>query len=108
MDEVLQYGQYLRERITELRGQKNVSEHRLSLELGKSGSYIRSITSGATMPSMKELFKIMLYFEVSPSEFFSGLEVKDTKRAALEKKLQELDDADLEKVSLFVQWITEK
>ena len=48
MDEVLQYEQYLRERITELRGQKNVSEHRLSLELGKSGSYIRSITSGAT------------------------------------------------------------
>lgn len=71
MDEVLQYNQYLRERITELRGQKNVSEHRLSLELGKSGSYIRSITSGATMPSMKELFKIMLYFGVSPSEFFS-------------------------------------
>ena len=107
MDEVLQYNQYLRERITELRGQKNVSEHRLSLELGKSGSYIRSITSGATMPSMKELFKIMLYFGVSPSEFFSGLEVKDTKRAALGKRLQELDDSALEKVSLFIQWITE-
>lgn len=58
MDEVLQYEQYLRERITELRGQKNVSEHRLSLELGKSGSYIRSITSGATMPSMKELVEL--------------------------------------------------
>ena len=108
MDEVLQYEQYLRERITELRGQKNVSEHRLSLELGKSGSYIRSITSGVTMPSMKELFKIMLYFEISPSEFFAGLEVKDPKRAALGKRLQELDDLALEKVSLFIQWITEK
>ena len=56
MNEVLQYEKYLRERITELRSQKDISEHRLSLELGKSGSYIRSITSGATMPSMKELF----------------------------------------------------
>ena len=41
MDEVQQYEQYLRERITALRSQNGVSEHRLSLELGKSGSYIR-------------------------------------------------------------------
>ena len=108
MNEVLQYEKYLRERITELRSQKDISEHRLSLELGRSGSYIRSITSGATMPSMKELFNIMAYFEISPSEFFSGLEVKNTLRAALGEKLRELSDADLEKVSLFVEWITEK
>lgn len=108
MNEVLQYEKYLRERITELRGQKDISEHRLSLELGKSGSYIRSITSGATMPSMKELFNIMAYFEISPSEFFSGLEVKNTSRAALGEKLRELSDTDIEKVSLFVEWITEK
>ena len=88
MDEVQQYEQYLRERITALRSQKGVSEHRLSLELGKSGSYIRSITSGATMPSMKELFNIMVYFEVSPAEFFSGLQGKDTLRAALGEKLR--------------------
>ena len=108
MDEVLQYERYLRERITALRTQKGVSEHRLSLELGKSGSYIRSITSGATMPSMKELFNIMAYFEVSPSEFFSGLEGKNTLRTALEEKLRELSDEDLEKVSLFIGWITKE
>ena len=108
MDDVLEYEKYLRERITELRGQKGVSEHRLSLELGKSGSYIRSITSGATMPSMKELFNIMAYFEVSPSEFFSGLQGKNTLRAALGEKLRELSDADLEKVSLFIEWITKE
>lgn len=108
MDEVLQYEKYLRERITELRSQKDISEHRLSLELGKSGSYIRSITSGATMPSVKELFNIMVYFEVSPSEFFSGLEVSNTLRAELGEKLRELSDTDLEKVSLFIEWITRK
>ena len=106
MDDVLEYEKYLRERITELRGQKGVSEHRLSLELGKSGSYIRSITSGAPMPSMKELFNIMAYFKVSPSEFFSGLSGKNTLRTALGEKLRELSDADLEKVSLFIGWIT--
>ena len=106
MDEVQQYERYLRERITALRSQKGVSEHRLSLELGKSGSYIRSITSGATMPSMKELFNLMVYFEVSPAEFFSSLQGKDTLRTALVEKLRELSDTDLEKVSLFIEWIT--
>ena len=95
----------MREQITVLRSQKGVSEHRLSLELGKSGSYIRSITSGATMPSMKELFNLMVYFEVSPAEFFSGLQGKDTLRTALGEKLRELSDTDLEQVSLFIEWL---
>ncbi len=108
VDEIIAYEKYLRERITELRSQRGISEHRLSLELGKSGSYIRSITSGATLPSMKELFKLMAYFEVTPSEFFSGLQGKDTLRVVLGEKLRGLSDADLEKVSLFIEWITEK
>ena len=45
MDEPRRYEAFVRERITELRERKGVSEHRMSLELGKSGSYIRSITS---------------------------------------------------------------
>ena len=49
----------------------------------------------------------MAYFEVSPPEFFSGLKEKSTLRAALEEKLQQLSNEDLEKVSLFISWITE-
>ncbi len=107
MDEVLQYEKYLRDRITELRVKKGISEHRLSLELGKSGSYIRSITSGATLPSMKELFNIMAYFETSPSEFFIGLEGQNSLRAGLSEKLRGLSDDDLKKVALFIEWITD-
>jgi len=107
MDEVLQYEKYLRNRITELRVQKGISEHRLSLELGKSGSYIRSITSGATLPSMKELFNIMAYFDTSPSEFFIGLEGRNSLRAGLSEKLRGLSDDDLKKVALFIEWITD-
>lgn len=99
------YEAFLRNRITQLREQRNVSEHRMSLELGKSGSYIRSITSGATLPSVKELFNIILYFEVSPSEFFAGLENQDSLRFLLTEKLRELSDADLKKVSTFIDWI---
>lgn len=69
-EENLQYQEYLRNRITELREQRGVSEYRLSLELGKSGSYIRSITCGSTLPSLKELFNIFTYFEISPPGLF--------------------------------------
>lgn len=106
MDDIQKYEQYLRERITELRDRKGISEHRLSLELGKSGSYIRSITSGATLPSMKELFNIMAYFEVSPSEFFIGVNGKNSLRAALSDRLLGLSDEDLEKVFTFIDWLT--
>ena len=92
MDEILQYEKFVCDRITELREKRGISEHRLSLELGKSGSYIRSITSGATMPSVKELFNIILYFEMSP-------------RTIVTKQLHELSDDELEKVSQFIGWI---
>ena len=39
------YEDFIRSRITELRMARDVSEHRMSLELGKSGSYIRGVTS---------------------------------------------------------------
>lgn len=61
MDDNRRYEAFVRNRITELREQKGVSEHRMSLELGKSGSYIRSITNGISMPSLRELFNIMEY-----------------------------------------------
>lgn len=105
VDEVMKYESYLRDRITELRTKKGISEHRLSLELGKSGSYIRSITSGATMPSVKELFNIIQYFELTPAEFFAGAGSVNTLRTALAEQLHELCDEDLEKVSLFINWI---
>ena len=71
MDDNRRYEAFVRNRITELREQKGVSEHRMSLELGKSGSYIRSITNGISMPSLRELFNIMEYFDLTPTLFFA-------------------------------------
>ena len=105
MDDTQRYITYVRERITDLRTQKDVSEHRMSLELGKSGSYIRGITSGAALPSLRELFNIMAYLEVSPSEFFFCLDDPDSLRTALRGRLMELNDEDLQKVSSFLDWI---
>ena len=50
MADTQQYDDFIRSRITELRMSKAVSEHRMSLDLGKSGSYIcgflRSVRRG--------------------------------------------------------------
>lgn len=71
----MQYDEYIRQRITQLRLQKNLSEYKLSHELEHGDSYIRGITSGKSLPSMKEFLYICEYFEITPKEFFDdGIE----------------------------------
>ena len=72
------YDDFIRRRITELRIAKNISEHKMSLDLDKSGSYIRGITSGSALPSLKELFNIISYFDMTPAEFFAPLDDANT------------------------------
>ncbi len=62
--------EFIRQRITELRIQKNVSEYKMSLDLGHSKSYMQSISSGRALPSMIEFLNICEYFDITPFEFF--------------------------------------
>ena len=105
MEESRRYEAFLRSRITDLRTQKDVSEHRMSLELGKSGSYIRGITSGAAFPSLRELFNIICYFDLTPTEFFAGADADNSLRAQLHEEITRLSEEELEKVSTFIDWI---
>ena len=66
----MQDEKFIRERITKLRLNKNVSEYRMSLDLGHGDSYIRNITSGKALPSMSEFLYICEYFNITPKEFF--------------------------------------
>lgn len=100
-----QYEAFLRHRISALVEQNGISEHRLSLELGKSGSYIRAITNGITLPSVKELFNIIDYFDMSPAEFFAGLQDEQSVRSQICEELRKMSEDDLEKVRIFIDWI---
>jgi len=64
------YKQFLRDRITQLRLQKNISEYQMSMELGHNRGYIQNISSGKSLPSIEGLFDICDYFEITPAEFF--------------------------------------
>lgn len=100
-----QYEEFVRKRITQLRMERNLSEHRMSLDLDKSGSYIRGITSGAALPSLKELFNIMDYFGMTPADFFAPLGDNSSRYYQICEELRNLDDRDLERVELFLSWI---
>ncbi len=67
---------YIRNRLSQLREEKKISERKMSLDLGHSTSYIRSITSGRSLPSMGEFLYICEYLGITPMEFFN--EEKDT------------------------------
>ena len=64
-------GEFVRERITQLRLQKGVSEYKMSYDLGHSRGYVNNISSGKSLPSMSEFFAICEYFGITPVEFFS-------------------------------------
>lgn len=61
---------FIRNRITELRMKKEVSEYKMSLDLGHSKSYIQSIVSGRSLPSMTEFLYMCDYLGVTPKDFF--------------------------------------
>ena len=85
----------------------HVSEHKMSLDLGKSGSYMRSISIGKALPSMHEFLRICEYLGVTPQEFFTGAG-DETDRINIFNRLQDLDDGDIQKLQTFLGWMEEK
>lgn len=64
------FEEFVRERITQLRLRKGVSEYQMSYDLGHSRGYVYNISSGKALPPLKEFFAICDYFEITPQEFF--------------------------------------
>ena len=64
--------EFVRERITQLRLEKGVSEYQMSLDLGKNKSYIQSLTSGRSLPTMQSFLDICDYLEVTSQQFFDS------------------------------------
>ena len=63
---------FIRQRITELRLKKGVSEYKMSTDMGRSKGYIQGISSGRAMPSMSEFLYMCEYFGITPREFFDS------------------------------------
>ena len=96
--------EFVRERITQLRLRKGVSEYKMSYDLGYSRGYINNISSGKSLPSMLEFFAICEYFNITPVEFFND-KISDPKLMRnTVNGLEQLNTEDLE----LIQWTVER
>ena len=88
--------EYVRERITQLRISKGISEYQLSYDLGHSRGYINNISSGKSLPSMSE------FFNITPSEFFDS---KQTNPALISKAISEMKSLTEDDMLLILTFI---
>ena len=86
---------FIRQRITQLRMQKNISEYKMSMDLGHSKGYIQSISSGRALPSMSEFLTICDYFGITPLEFFDTNESEVILLKELNKEVSEMNKDDI-------------
>ena len=87
--------EYVKNKITQLRLQKGVSEYQMSYDLGHSRGYINNISSGKSLPSLSEFFSICDYFEITPADFF---DIEHNNPVLVSKAIEELktlDDNDM-------------
>lgn len=88
------YEEFVKDRITQLRLKKGISEYQMSYDLGHSRGYIYNISSGKALPPLKEFFAICDYFEITPQQFFDdGTVNPELIQKAIEgmKRLNETD-----------------
>ncbi len=86
---------YISKRITELRIKRGVAEHKMSIELGHSRSYLSSISNGRALPSMTEFLAICEYLNVTPKDFFDEDNPNPALINELVNKAKKLSDDDL-------------
>lgn len=102
------YEKFFRERITQLRMQKGVSEYKMSYDLGHSRGYVYNISSGKALPPMKEFFSICEYFGVTPQQFFDdGAQNPELIQKALDD-MKQLDENDLLMLLGFIHRLRKK
>ena len=87
--------EFIRNRITQLRIQKGVSEYKMSYDLGHSRGYVNNISSGKTLPSMTEFLAICDYFDISPMEFFNTAASNPKLLNHTLQAIEQLDEDDL-------------
>ena len=86
---------FVRERITQLRLRKGVSEYQMSYDLGHSRGYIYNISSGKALPPMKEFLAICDYFEITPQQFFDTSSQNPELLQKAREGMRQLSESDM-------------
>lgn len=91
----VRYEEFLPQRLTQLRMQKNVSARDMSLSLGQANNYINSIENRKALPSMQSFFYICEYLGVTPQEFFDEGNACPVRLRGLMDEAKRLDESAL-------------
>lgn len=91
----VRYEEFLPQRLTQLRMQKNVSARDMSLSLGQANNYINSIENRKALPSMQSFFYICEYLGVTPQEFFDEGNACPVRLRELTDEAKRLDESAL-------------
>ena len=101
---------FVRERITELRLKRNISEYQLSYDVGHSKNYVHNIVSGYSQPSVKELLYLIEALGVTPRDFFD--ESAEFGNTYLSKRIMDgikgMSDENLEAILVIIERLNEK
>ncbi len=89
------YEDFVRERITQFRLKKSVSEYQMSYDLGHSRGYVYNISSGKALPPLKEFFAICEYFGVTPQQFFDDATPNPELIQKAVEGMKQLDESDM-------------
>lgn len=99
---------FIRERISQLRLQKGVSEYKMSYDLGHSRGYINNISSGKALPSMTEFMAICDYFQITPMSFFDENQKNPEMIQKALDGMNDLNDSDIKLVLTIIERLLQK
>ena len=102
-NEMVDYVKYFRERLTKLIMEKGVSERKMSLQLGKTDTFIHHITSGRSLPLLVNFFEICNYLEITPAEFFEAQNQSPDTVHRISKELYKYSPETLEGLLTLIQ-----
>ena len=89
------FEEFVKDRMTQLRLRKGVSEYQMSYDLGHSRGYVYNISSGKALPPLKEFFAICEYFEITPQQFFDDSTQSPERIQKAVEGMKKLDEDDM-------------
>lgn len=100
--------EFIRERITQLRLQKGVSEYQMSYDLGHSRGYVYNISSGKALPPLREFLAICDYFGITPQEFFDVSVQEPVLMGRIVTGLRKLNEKDQKMILGMIERLAEE
>ena len=94
---------FIKNRIAQLRIEKNISASKMSEALGNNRNYINQIENGVNRPSLEGLTYILEYFNITAMEFFNDKKSTSLVQQELINYIYDASQEDVQAILNFVK-----